>query len=106
MADTAKRLAGPAQLTNAAATKYTTPAATTTIIRSIHVYNAGTVNRTFSFSIGTDAAGTRVWDAFTIAPKQSLDWSGFMVLAATEIVQAFASANTDLTFTMSGIEVT
>ena len=105
MTDTAKRLAGPSQLTGSAATVYTTPGATTTIVRNIHVANNTSGAVTFTMSIGADAAGKRIYDAVSIPAHDALDWSGFLVLAATETLQAFASAGTSLTLTVSGVEV-
>ena len=105
MADTAKRLAGPAQVSNSAATKYTVPSSTTTIIRNIHIFNGSDSAATFTMSIGTDGAATRLYDAVSIPARGSLDWSGFMVMAATEIIQALSGTNNVLTLTISGVEV-
>ena len=70
-----KRLAGPALVTNSAATKYTTPGATRTIVRHIHVSNpSGGSDATFTLSIGSDAAGTRVIAAETITTGTSRDY--------------------------------
>lgn len=105
MARIPKRLAGPAQVSNAAATKYTVPATTKTIIRHIHVENtaAGAVN--FTASIGADAAGTRIFDAFPIAASTVLDHFCYYVLEAAEIFQAFASVNNQLVLTIDGDEI-
>jgi hypothetical protein len=105
MADTAKRLSGPALLTGAAATVYTVPALTTTILRSVHVTNETGSTATFTMSIGTDAAGKRLWTALDIETKTSFDWSGFIVLAAGEVLQAFSATVGALTLTTSGVEV-
>jgi len=104
MADTGKRLSGPTQLTTSAVTQYTTPAATTTTVRGIHVANTTAVAATFTLSIGNDAAGTRFFSALSIGANGTLDWSGFLILAATETLQAFAGTATALTLTISGIE--
>lgn len=106
MGDLAKRLCGPSALTTSAATQYTVPGSTQTIIRNIHVVNTNaTVNSNFSLSIGSDIAATRLFAVTPIPGSSFLDWSGFIVLAAGEIIQAFASAAT-LTLTISGVEVT
>lgn len=106
MADTALRLSGPALLTGAAATQYTVPALTTTIVRNLHVFNNDVLAVTFTLSIGADAAGTRLYDAMSIPSKSALEWNGFLALAAAEIVQAFASSASKLNLTISGVEVT
>ena len=106
MADTAKRLAGPAQLTTSAATQYTVPASTTAVVRNIHVANTSAAVAKFTMSIGTDAAGTRFYDEVEIPVDGALDWSGFLVLAATEVIQAKSDTATALTLTISGVEST
>lgn len=104
MGTTAKRLSGPALLTNAAATKYTVPASTVTTIKHLHVQNPTALSVTFTLSIGADAAGTRIYDVFAIPANQVLDVFCMYVLTAGEIVQAFASTNNVLTLTLDGIE--
>jgi len=106
MADTAKRLSGPAALGTTAATVYTVPASTTTILRNVHVSNESAATAWFTISIGTDAAGKRLWYQQDLAPKTSFDWSGFIVLAAAEVVQALAQTASAITLTTSGVEVT
>lgn len=108
MPATAKRLFGPAQLTNAAATKYTVPALTKTKIRHIHVVNPGAAV-TLTMSIGADAAGTRIYDALPIpANAAGLVPYPFVyfVMDAAEILQAFASVTTQLVLTIDGEEIT
>ena len=109
MARTAKRLFGPAQLNGSpATTKYTVPAGPKTILREIWVSNPGggsTVNLTMS--IGTDAAGTRIFDAYpiqagTVMPLQFHQ----KVLDAGEVIQAFASIANVLVLTLNGDELT
>ena len=102
MARTPKRLFGPAQISNAAATKYTVPAVTKTIISYIHVDNPGaSINLTMS--IGADAAGTRIYDAFPI-PTGPYDIWCYHVLEAAEILQAFASLTNQIVLTIDGDE--
>lgn len=105
MSDIATRLAGPQACALAAATVYTVPAATTTIIRNIHAVNTGAVPATFNLSIGADAAAARLFSAHVIPAGQVLDWAGFIVVTAAEILQAFASA-VAVTLTITGVEVT
>lgn len=105
MADAAKRLVGPSQLAASAATVYTVPASTTALLRNLHVCNTGSSPATLTVSIGADAAGTRLWNAVTVQPGGWLDWTGFMVMTATEVLQAYASAASTLTLTVSGVEV-
>jgi len=112
MSSKAVRLFGPAQLSNAAATKYTVPASTKTVIRSIHLQNPSGTAVNFTMSIGADAAGTRIYDSYSIPaaaagqPASVLDLFCYYVLDATEIVQAFASTGATLVLTLNGQELT
>src|SRR5262245_43250264 len=99
-----KRLTGPAQVSNSAATKYTVPASTKTILRHIHVSNPTGADIDFTMSIGADAAATRIFDAYPVPANGVLDLWVYIPLTATEIIQAFASTNNDLTLTLSGDE--
>jgi hypothetical protein len=105
MARTPKRLYGPTALTAAAATKYTVPALTKTVIRHIHVENTSAGAVTFTMSIGADAAGTRLFDAYSIAAGAVFDWYPYMIMDAAEILQALAS-NTVPVLTIFGDELT
>ncbi len=100
----ATRLSGPAQVSNAAATKYTVPALTKTIVRHIHIQNPSGSAVTFTMSIGADAAATRIFDAYTIGANSVLDHFCYYVLATTEIIQALAGTNNILTLTIDGDE--
>jgi catechol-2,3-dioxygenase len=105
MARIAKRLAGPAQVSNAAATKYTVPALTKTIIRHVHIQNPSAAAVTFTMSIGADAAATRLFDAYSIAAGTVLDHFCYYIVDAAEIVQALAGTNNILTLTIDGDEI-
>ena len=102
MARIPTRFHGPAALSNAASTKLTVAANESAIVRHIHVSNtsAGAVN--FTASIGADAAGTRIFDAFPIPASTQLDHWCYYVLAETEILQALGSVNNQLTLTIDG----
>jgi hypothetical protein len=104
MATTSKRLFGPAQLTNAAATLYTAPAATVAVARRLRVSNPTVNPITFTLSIGADAAGTRLFDNVPVPPCGSLDIYGPFTLAATQLFQGFASVNAALVLEIDGTE--
>lgn len=104
MADLAKRIVGPTQLASAAGTVYTVPAATTTIMRCIHVANTSSSAASFTLSIGVDAAGTRLFSSVSVQANGYFVWSGFQVLTATEVLQVFGSAANVLTMTIAGVE--
>jgi hypothetical protein len=104
MATTNKRLSGPAALTGVAATKYTVPAATVTILQHIHVTNPTGSSITFTMSIGADAAGVRIYDAVSIPAGSMIDTFCKYVLNPTEILQAFSSS-TAAVLTLNGQEL-
>lgn len=104
MPDTAKRLAGPTVLTGTSAVLYTVPAATTAIVRNIHVTNTTTATAVLAMGIGVDATGTRIYSSTPIPPNDALDWSGFLVLAAGETLRAHSSPASALNVIVSGVE--
>jgi hypothetical protein len=106
MTTTNKRLAGPALVTNAAATKYTVPASCVTIVQYLQVSNPSASAVGFTMSIGADAAATRIYDNFQIAAGGQLAVFLKHVLTAGEIVQALASTTNILTLTIDGQELT
>jgi len=99
-----RRVHGPAAVSNAAATKYTVGSGLRAVIRHIHVSNtsAGAVN--FTASIGADAAGTRIFDAYPIAANAVLDHYCAYQMAAAEILQALGSVNNQLVLTIDAEE--
>lgn len=105
MSRIAKRLHGPALVTNVATTKYTVPTVTKTVVRHIHVQNPSGSPVDFTLSIGTDAAGTRIFDGFPIAADAVLDHFGIYVLEAAEIIQALAGTTNVVTLTIDGDEI-
>jgi hypothetical protein len=98
----AHRFAGPAQVSNAAATKFTVSASEKAIIRHIHVQNPSGAAVTFTASIGADAAATRIFDAYSIAANTVLDHFCMYVIDAAEVFQAFAGTNNILVLTIDG----
>jgi hypothetical protein len=106
MPRTPKRLHGPALVTNAAATKYTVPAVTKTIIRHIHVQNPTGGAVTFTLSIGADAAAVRIFDALSLPAGTPFEHFCYYVLEAAEVIQALAGTTNVLTLTIDGDEYT
>jgi hypothetical protein len=89
-----------------AATKYTVPALTKTIIRHIHISNPSGTAVTFTLSVGADAAAVRLYDAFSIAANTVRDDYWYVIVDAAEIVQALAGTNLVLVLTIDGDEIT
>lgn len=98
----ANRFHGPAAVSNAAATKFTVSANEKAIIRHIHVQNPSGSAVTFTASIGADAAGTRLFDAYSIAAGSILDHFCYYVMEETEIFQAYSGTNNILVLTIDG----
>lgn len=105
-----KRLFGPAVLSNAAATKYTVPALVKTVVRLISLQNPSGSIVTVTLSIGSDAAGTRLWDAFSVPAAGAgvtgsvIDRWVFWPMATTEIIQAFAGTASVVVMSIFGEE--
>lgn len=96
------RLAGPALVSNAAATKFTVAASEKYIVKHIHVINPTGSAATFTASIGADAAATRIFDAYTIGSNSVFDHYCMYPMDAAEIFQAFSGTNNVLNLTISG----
>lgn len=92
-----------AQLTNAAATQYTSTNITT-IIDSFKLVNVTAGAVTATVSIGADAAGTRFISARSLAPGETYNCPEMVgqVLIAGQTIQAYASANTSVNIRASG----
>jgi hypothetical protein len=101
MARTPTRLAGPALVSNSAATKYTAPAGGA-LVRSIHVSNPSGSAVDFTLSIGADAAGTRLFDGYAIGADSAETFWCYHALTNAEIVQALAGTNNVITLTLGG----
>lgn len=94
---------GPATLTAAAATLFTSPAAgSKNIIRHIHFSNSDSSARTVTISIGADAVGTRIIHAKSIPANDTLDVYGIWEVPASTAVQGLASVTTVVTVTIAG----
>lgn len=100
----AKRLYGPAQLTNAAADLYTVPAGRKALIRHIHGSNPSGAAVDLTLSVGADAAATRLFDGFPIPPDDVYDWFGYLPMAAGDKIQAWGSTTLVLVIEIAGDE--
>lgn len=106
MAKVSKRIIGPTQLGNVAATLYTTPASTKTVVRRIHLSNPSGGAVSFTLSIGADAAGTRLYGSYSLPAASVYDIYGPFTLEAAEIIQGFASVAATVVITVDGEENT
>lgn len=101
---TYKRLYGPAQLSDSAATLYTCPASAVTRTLHIHASNPSGSAIDANLSIGTDAAGTRVWDDLAIPADSVKDVFDPYELAAGETIQGWAATAGTVVVTITGYE--
>ena len=104
MATIIKRLFGPLQVSNSATTRYTVPASTKARIRHVHIQNPSGSAVTFTMSIGSDAAATRLYDAFSVAANSIRDDFMDQALEPAEILQTNAGTNNVLVVSVSGEE--
>lgn len=108
MANTLKRISGPAYLANAAANIYTPPAATIfTVIRHIHLANVTASVVTFTLYVGAtggSAAGTELFKTTTIPANGTYDYysPNGMQMLSTDFLTGLASAATSVTITVNG----
>lgn len=111
MARIPKRLYGPALIATGPATVYTVPALTKTIIRQIHVSNPSGAPVTFTLSVGADAAGTRLWETYSIPAAAAgvsdsvRDIFMYLVMDAAEILTLSAGTNNTLVIVITGDEI-
>jgi len=112
MARTPKRLVGPALIVTGPTTVYTVPALTKTIIRHLHFQNPSGAAVTISLSIGADAAGTRLFQTFSIPAAAAgvtgsvVDYFWYVIMDAAEILTLSAGTTNIVTATISGDEIT
>lgn len=94
------RLVGPTQLGATASTVFT--AAAKTRIETITVSNPTGGAVTVTLSIGTDAAGTRLLDAFSIPANRVWTQHVYIPIENTEVIQAKAGSAGALVLTLDG----
>lgn len=107
MTDTLKRLVGPKTLESSTTAQYDSTGKTVAV-RFIHVSNPTTSDSTLTMSIGADAGGTRLFDAYVIPAKSVFAYPCNFVLVTGDgasAITAHAPSGT-LVLTVSGVEVT
>lgn len=105
------RIYGPALVTNSLATIVTVPAAEIYVVRHIHVQNNSGSAATLTLTIGADAAGTRLYDAYSIPAAgagvvgSAIDLWCYYPLVAAEIMRVVSGTTNVLNITISGDEI-
>lgn len=105
MADTLKRLYGPAQPGTTNGTLYTAPAAGA-VIRTLHIANTTSSSATISLGInGTPATAANAWYSAFAVPANGLHvWNGSLYLGNGETLQGLQGTSAALTVTITGVE--
>jgi hypothetical protein len=104
VADTLKRLQGPAAAASGTSTLITVPAAHLYTVKKIKVVNTDLVNtKTFQLFINGSAAGNAITPVYTIDAGGYAESDEFTVLAATDTLQITTSA-TGLTVSIHGLD--
>lgn len=99
-----KRLYGPAHLGTAATSLYTTPTGVKTTIRRIWANNPSGSPVDFTFSIGADAAGTRLYDSENISAGGEVEEARDHTLEPGEMIQASAGSGSTVVLVVDGYE--
>jgi hypothetical protein len=108
-----KRLAGPAQLSGAAATLYTAPNPSSlptgmlakAIVKHIHFQNPTAAAIAVTLSITADAASKRFLDAVDVPAHGTRDDYPYLVLEAGETIQGFAGTASQVVYEIGGDEI-
>lgn len=103
---------GPVAIATGPATVHTVPAVTKDIVRQIHLSNPSALPVTFTLSVGADAAGTRLWGAYSIPAAAAgvsdsvRDIYMYLPLEPAEIITLSAGTNNILVITITGDRLT
>lgn len=98
----ATRFYGPALIATGPTTVYTVAALQKIIIRHIHLSNPSGSAVTFNLSIGAAAAGTRLFETFSIGAGQVYDHFCMYTMDVAEILTLAAGTNNVLNITING----
>lgn len=106
MANTLKRISGPAYLANAAANIYTPPASTIfTVVRHLHFANVTGSAATFTVYVGAtggSAGGTELFKTMNLGANSTYDYYCVLPMASTDFLSGLASAASTITITVEG----
>jgi hypothetical protein len=94
-----------AQPTNAAATLYTVPGSTVTVVRHIRCVNPDTVAHTFDLWRNGSADANRITETITIPPGGSFEDDVYIPLAAGDTIQGKADTSSKVTLYIGGAEI-
>lgn len=104
MAFAAKRLYQGQLSATLTATLATVTALKTWIVKDMQIVNTDTAARTVTIRMPGSSAGAEIFDSFTIDAKESVQWSGHIVLTAGELITGGADVANKVSVTISGAE--
>lgn len=93
------------QPSSSAATLYTVPAATVTVVRHIRVLNPDTASHTLDLYRNGSAAANRLTETITIPAGGSWEDDVYIPLATGDTIQGAADASTKITVFIGGAEI-
>lgn len=102
---TPTRMYGPAQIPDSTTTLYTCPGSTVAVARLITLNNPTGSPVLFTMSIGADAAGTRIFEVYSVAAGSRVDLWGYWVLAAGQLFAGEADTASALVVTIDGDQI-
>lgn len=105
MATTTPKTLYHGQPTNSAATLYTVPSSTTTVVRHIRVLNPDTSSHTVDLYRNGSADSNRITETVTIPAGGSWEDDVYIALATTDTIQGKADASTKITVYIGGAEI-
>jgi hypothetical protein len=94
-----------AQLAAAAATLYTVPSATVTVVRHLRAVNADTVLHTFDLYRNGSGDVNRITETITIPAGSSWEDDVYLPLAAADTIQGKADVASKVTLFIGGAEI-
>jgi hypothetical protein len=95
-------LFGPSLLLNTANTLYIVPSRQQVKIRHIHVQNTSASPATVTIAVGSDAASTRLYDAYSIPARGQLNYRRWIPLVAGDSIQAYSGTDGVLNIRIDG----
>lgn len=105
MADTYKVLY-QGQLSTASGTVYTVPSGAQTIVKSMRIVNTSASSTTVKLWQGGSADSNVILPATTVDAGGFAEFEGTLTMAASTTLAAQAGANTAITVTIYGLEIT
>jgi len=102
---TNNRFYGPAQPGTSNGTLYTVPAATISLVKTIHICNVTGSAATITLSISGSTDATMWMKAFSIPANSTYDWTGELTLEAGDTIQGLQGTSAAITVTISGEDI-